>query len=87
MEKLANQINQLAEQYSNYTAENLSRLIKHKSLSTKEKEVVLELKQQMIDAGFDEVFIDGLGNVIGRIGKGEKILAFDAISMWLTLVI
>lgn len=77
MEKLANQINQLAEQYSNYTAENLSRLIKHKSLSTKEKEVVLELKQQMIDAGFDEVFIDGLGNVIGRIGKGEKILAFD----------
>ena len=36
-----------------------------------------ELKRQMLEAGFDEVRTDGLGNVIGRIGKGKKILAFD----------
>ena len=29
-------------------------------------------------AGFDEVFLDPLGNVIGRIGNGKKILAVDA---------
>ena len=42
-----------------------------------EKEVQYELKRQMEEAGFDEVFIDGIGNVIGRIGNGKKILAID----------
>jgi putative selenium metabolism hydrolase len=31
----------------------------------------------MEEAGFDEVRIDGLGNVIGRVGNGKKILAID----------
>lgn len=34
--------------------------------------------RQMEKAGFDEVRMDGLGNVIGRIGNGKKVLAFDA---------
>lgn len=70
-------ISDLSEKYRGYTAENLSKLVRIKSLSTQEKDVQLELKRQMEEAGFDEVFIDGLGNVIGRIGKGEKILAID----------
>ena len=74
---LANQINELAKKYENYTAENLSKLIQKKSLSGNEKEVAAELKNQMEEAGFDEVRIDGLGNVIGRIGNGKKILAID----------
>lgn len=40
-------------------------------------EVQHELKHQMEEAGFDEVTIDGLGNVIGRIGKGRRILSID----------
>ncbi len=71
------QIRQLAEQYADYTAKNLSKLVQIKSLSAQEKEVQLELKRQMEEAGFDEVKIDGLGNVIGRIGNGKKILAID----------
>lgn len=70
-------IKELSEKYSQYTAENLSRLVKIKSISCQEKEVQLELKRQMEEAGFDEVFIDGLGNVIGRIGNGKRILAID----------
>jgi putative selenium metabolism hydrolase len=31
----------------------------------------------MLKAGFDEARIDGLGNVIGRIGNGKKIIAID----------
>ncbi len=77
MDKLDTKIIELAEKYRDYTAENLSKLVKIKSLSTEEKEVQLELKRQMEEAGFDEVWIDGLGNVIGRIGKGKKILAID----------
>ena len=77
MEEIYSKIKTLSEKYSGYTAENLSRLVKIKSLSTEEKDVQLELKRQMKEAGFDEVIIDGLGNVIGRIGNGKKILAID----------
>ncbi len=70
-------INKLAVDYSGYTSRNLSELVKIRSLSTQEKEVAGELLRQMNEAGFDEARIDGLGNVIGRIGKGKKILVFD----------
>lgn len=70
-------IKQLAKQYSGKTAQYLSELVKARSLSGQEKEVAEVLKNQMLDAGFDEAFIDGLGNVIGRIGVGPKIIAFD----------
>lgn len=74
---LAKQILQKSEEYRNYTAENLSRLVKTKSLSTKEKAVVQLIKSMMEEANFDEVKIDDLGNVIGRIGNGKKIIAID----------
>ncbi len=77
MNELSKKIYDLAVKYTDYTAENLSKLVKIKSLSMGEKEVQSELQKQMIEAGFDEVFIDGLGNVIGRIGNGKKILAID----------
>ncbi len=77
MSTIYKKINDLAEKYRDYTAENLSKLIKIKSLSMEEEEVQLELKRQMEEAGFDEVRIDGLGNVIGRIGNGKTILAID----------
>lgn len=66
-----------ANQYRDYTARNLSKLVQTKSLSTKEKDVVLLIRSMMEEAGFDEVKIDGLGNVIGRIGNGKKIIAID----------
>ena len=77
MQNTTKQILELAEKYRDYTAENLSKLVKIKSVSLEEKDVQLELKRQMEEAGFDEVKIDGLGNVIGRIGNGSKILAID----------
>jgi putative selenium metabolism hydrolase len=77
MENIYLKINKLSERYRDYTASNLSKLVQIKSLSTQEKNVQTELKRQMEEAGFDEVKIDGLGNVIGRIGKGKRILAID----------
>ena len=77
MKEILQKINLLAGSYGDYTAANLSKLVKIKSLSTGEKAVAIELKRQMEEAGFDEVRTDGLGNVIGRIGNGKKILAFD----------
>jgi len=75
--ELAKIILEKAEEYKDYTAKNLSELIKIKSLSGEEEVVVQAVKKMMEDAGFDEVRIDGLGNVIGRIGYGKTIIAID----------
>ncbi len=72
------EILKLAEKYRDFTAESLSELVRAKSMSGEEKTAADVLAAQMRDAGFDEVSIDPLGNVIGRIGSGGKVLAFDA---------
>ncbi len=77
MSEIFDKIKELSERYADFTAKNLSNLVKIKSLSLQERDVQLELKKQMEEAGFDEVTIDGLGNVIGRIGNGKRILAID----------
>lgn len=77
MDDILLKINELAEKYSGYTAVNLSELVKTRSLSAQEGDVAAILADQMRKAGFDEVRIDKLGNVIGRIGNGKKILVFD----------
>ncbi len=78
MDQIFAKINELSLKYADYTALNLSKLVKIKSESMGEKDVQHELVRQMQEAGFDEVRIDGLGNVIGRVGNGKKILAIDA---------
>ncbi len=75
---LASQVLQLARKYRDDTAANLGRLVRIKSLSGQEREVNAELARQMREAGFDEVATDGLGNVVGRLGRGSRTLAIDA---------
>ena len=48
------------------------------SPSGKEGPVTARIAAEMRRLGFDEVRIDGLGNVIGRIGSGPRVIAFDA---------
>lgn len=74
---IAKTILEKAIAYKDYTAKNLSEIIKIKSLSGEEEGVVNLIKKMMENAGFDEVKVDGLGNVIGRIGNGKKIIALD----------
>jgi putative selenium metabolism hydrolase len=76
--EITDKIKELAGKYRDDTAENLSKLVKIRSMSREEEEVQLELKRQMEAVRFDELKIDGLGNVIGRMGNGKKILAIDA---------
>ncbi|HPB66935.1 MAG TPA: YgeY family selenium metabolism-linked hydrolase, partial [Spirochaetales bacterium] len=67
-----------AEAYKDWTAQNLSSIIKVPAMSNKEKERIMFLKGMCEKAGFDEVRIDGLGNLLARVGSGKKILAIDA---------
>ena len=48
------------------------------SLSCNEKAVVERIGKEMKVVGFDKVWTDGLGSVIGQIGTGSKKIAFDA---------
>ncbi len=72
-----NSINSLSEKYRDYTVSNLSRMVRIRSMSCQEEPVMVELKQMMQEAGIGDVKTDGLGNLIGKIGYGKKILAFD----------
>jgi putative selenium metabolism hydrolase len=77
MNDLFRKIKDLSEKYNASTINNLSRLVQIKSLSCQEKDLTRELKMQMESSGADEVIIDGLGNVIGKLGIGRRILAID----------
>ena len=48
------------------------------SESSKEREVILRIKHEMERLGFDEVKIDGMGNILGRVGSGSRVIAIDA---------
>lgn len=48
------------------------------SLSGGEKKVVGRISSEMKAVGFDKVWVDGLGSVIGQIGNGKRKIAFDA---------
>jgi putative selenium metabolism hydrolase len=72
------QIREKAAEYSDYTAMNLSKMVQVKSYSGQEEEVCRLIVELCKEAKFDEVYIDGLGSVIGRVGNGPKKIAFDA---------
>jgi putative selenium metabolism hydrolase len=76
--KIQKQIKNLAEKYREETVRNLSDIVSIPSLSCKEERVVGRLAEMCRDAGFDAVKTDGLGNLIGRVGSGGRVLAIDA---------
>lgn len=56
----------------------LRAMISHPSESCEEGEVVACIKAEMESLGYDEVKVDGLGNVMGFMGEGDKIIAIDS---------
>ena len=71
-------IKQAAEGYRADMTAFLRAMISHPSESCQEKEVVLCIKAEMEKLGYDKVEIDRLGNVIGWMGEGDKIIAIDS---------
>ena len=56
----------------------LRDLMAIKSLSSQEGAVIQRIKEEMEKCKFDEITIDPMGNILGRIGHGKHIIAFDA---------
>ena len=72
------QIKKAAEGYRADMTRFLRDMISHPSESCEEKEVVACIKAEMEKLGYDKVEVDGLGNVIGWMGEGDKIIAIDS---------
>ena len=56
----------------------LRDLIAIPATSCQEGPVIRRIEAEMKKVGFDEVRIDGLGNVLGRIGSGKRVIMMDS---------
>ena len=72
------QIKKAAEGYRADMTRFLREMISYPSESCGEKEVVACIQRELTKLGYDEVEVDGLGNVIGWMGQGDKIIAIDS---------
>lgn len=76
----ADQIQAVQQEVKKYEADIvrfLQELIAIPSESAGEKKVIERIAEEMKSVGFDEVKIDPMGNLLGRIGNGKKIVAID----------
>ena len=71
-------IKKAAATYGPEISRFLRDMISHPSESAEEGEVVACIKAEMEKLGYDKVEVDGLGNVIGWMGDGDKIIAIDS---------
>ena len=71
-------IKEAAKGYEAAMVRFLRAIVRNPGESANEKAHVETIKAEMEKLGFDEVKIDPQGNVIGFMGKGDKIIAFDA---------
>ncbi len=74
---LTSSVAALAARYTGEMTTFLRDMIAIPSESAGERDVVARVADEMRRVGFDEVKIDGLGNVLGRVGSGPTVIAID----------
>jgi putative selenium metabolism hydrolase len=67
-----------AEFYKPAICRFLRDMIAIPSESCQEKDVIQRIQREMLSVGFDKVDIDPMGNLIGTIGSGGHLIAYDA---------
>lgn len=78
IEDLVYRMNSYIEGQRNEIIDFLKEFIGIKSTTYDEKDAAKFLARKMDDFGFDEVRVDKVGNVIGRVGKGKTVILYDA---------
>jgi len=68
----------LAERYTPAMVRFLREMIAIPSESEQEQRVVERVRAEMEAAGFDEIKVDGMGNILGRVGSGKTVIVLDA---------
>lgn len=77
LEKLAKELSGAAKSYEEKIVRFLRDMIAIPAESCKEKERCERVKKEYESLGFDEVFFDGLGSVVARIGSGPTKIMMD----------
>lgn len=73
-----NKINEAAKAYEADMTAFLRDLVKIPGESCGEKGHIMRIKEEMEKVGFDKVMIDPMGNILGFMGSGDTLIAFDA---------
>jgi putative selenium metabolism hydrolase len=73
----ASRVAELAARYTGEMTTFLRDMIAIPSESAAEGEAIARAADEMRRVGFDEVKVDGLGNVLGRVGSGPVVVAID----------
>ncbi|WP_432662166.1 YgeY family selenium metabolism-linked hydrolase [Wukongibacter baidiensis] len=71
-------INKVMKEMEKELIEFTQDLVRTRSFSGQEENVVKLIEKKMNALGYDEVIIDSMGSVVGRIGNGEKVIMFDS---------
>lgn len=71
-------IKKAAGEYEASMTKFLRDLIAIPGESAGEEMVIARIKLEMETVGFDKVVIDKMGNILGTMGSGDKIIAYDA---------
>lgn len=71
-------IRQYVDSHEQEIVDFLVDFIAIESVTYHEGNAVAFLQQKMQDFGFDEVRVDAVGNVLGRVGSGKTVLLYDA---------
>ena len=66
------------EQYENELIEFAQEAVRTRSYSDEEGNMASLIKEKMEKLGYDEVKLDSVGNVVGKIGSGKKTVHFDS---------
>lgn len=70
-------IKKAAQAYEKDMTKFLRDLVAIPSESAEEEGVVMRIKEEMEKLNFDKVEIDPMGNILGFMGDGDKIIAYD----------
>lgn len=78
VEKYLSDIKQKVYNYKDKILKFLDDIIAIPSYNSQIENVVKRINQEMISLGFDEVFIDKMGNSVGRVGSGKIKVLLDS---------
>ena len=73
-----NEILKIARSLEGEVAAFLREIIAIPSMSSEEGAVIERIREEMARVGFEETRVDGLGNLLRRIGSGPRVLVIDS---------
>jgi len=78
MNELMTQINQLVAQHQAGILQFFREIVAIPSMDSDIKEVGERVGEEMTKLGYDKVYVDKFGSIVGKIGNGPKILLYDS---------